>query len=94
MPEWVLYYVAATVIIGALCQAVAAVLLLVAVGRGAAAAIRRTPGRQDVGPDPRTGFVWRACDSTTCAHLQTEHDVLAPNRLMCRRCDRVVTTTA
>lgn len=74
----------------------AAAVAVVVAGRVAALAVRRRSAgpRRDVGLDPRTGCVWRACDSARCAHLQTEHDVLAPGRLMCRRCDRVVITTA
>ncbi|MFG2589086.1 hypothetical protein [Streptomyces sp. NPDC048438] len=76
--------------ITALLGSAAAVVL--ACRLGSLAAHSRSTGHQDVGPDPRTGLVWRACDSTICAHLQTEHDVLTPTRLMCRRCDHIVTT--
>ncbi|MFE7752168.1 hypothetical protein [Streptomyces sp. NPDC057428] len=79
MPDAVVYYAVATFGVGIVTEVVAAVLLLVAAGRGTAAGLRRLAGH------PVDSAVTAPCDSSDCRGLPTVHHATATG-LRCAEC--------
>lgn len=85
MPDAVLYFMVATFVVGVLSEVVAAVLLLVLAGRGAAAGLRRIAGRQ-----PDDSSVFTPCLSSDCRGNRTVHHTTAVG-LQCAECSHIPT---
>lgn len=80
MPEWAVYYLIVTVLVGMCCQAVTAALLVIAGGRGLAAGLRRVTGHL-----PVDSVVTAVCTSPDCRGRRTVHYVTGSG-LQCAAC--------
>ena len=94
MPEWPIYLVLAALLTGILCWVVAGFLLAVCSVRGLVRLVRRLtrPGpaiEEEPDSEASAPYIWRACHSPRCAHLQTRQTVLPVGLVRCTHCGRV-----
>ena len=93
MPEWPIYLVLAALLTGILCWVVAGFLLAVCSVRGLVRLVRRLtrPGpaiEEEPDSEASAPYIWRACHSPRCAHLQTLH-LLRYGQAQCTSCGTV-----
>ncbi|MBD0707369.1 MULTISPECIES: hypothetical protein [unclassified Streptomyces] len=83
--------VIALLVLGAATAAVGAVCVAAAAARAVRRLIRPGPRRRTPSPllPVPQRYVWLACHTPRCGHLETEHYPAGPGRVVCHRCGTV-----
>ncbi|MFJ4907698.1 hypothetical protein ACIQCR_24715 [Streptomyces sp. NPDC093249] len=78
-------------VLGAATAAVGVVCAAVAGARALRRVVRPVPRRRGAAPAALVPqrYVWLACHTPRCGHLETEHYPAGPGRVVCHRCGTV-----